>query len=120
MKRIFRIYVAGPINTAGQLPLLHNMRRGMELSLKVLLSGFAPFTPWHDYHHILLDHKEQLSLQNMYEYSLAWLEVSDAIIVLPNSENSKGTQAEIKRAKELGLPVFYDLKSLKESLGGKK
>ncbi|KKL26448.1 hypothetical protein LCGC14_2395160, partial [marine sediment metagenome] len=40
-----------------------------------------------------------------YRYSIAWLEVSDEVWVMPNSENSKGTQVEIKRAKELNIPV---------------
>ena len=38
---------------------------------------------------------------------MAWLEVSDEVWVLPNSENSKGTQGEIKRAEKLDIPVKY-------------
>jgi len=39
---------------------------------------------------------------------MGWLEVSDCIYVLKNSEKSKGTQGEIKRARELGIPVLYE------------
>jgi hypothetical protein len=35
------------------------------------------------------------------------LEKCDIVYVLPNYENSKGTIAEIKRAKELAIPVTY-------------
>ena len=35
-------------------------------------------------------------------------EVSDCIYILEGSEKSKGTQAEIKRAKELNIPVLYE------------
>jgi hypothetical protein len=31
---------------------------------------------------------------------------------MKNSENSKGTQNEIKRAKELGIPIYYSLEEL--------
>ena len=51
---------------------------------------------------------EKLDVEAYYRYSMAWLEVSDAVFVLPNSENSKGTQAEIKRAEELNIPVYHD------------
>jgi len=52
-----------------------------------------------------------------YKFISVWLsvagdyckEVSDCLYVLPNSENSKGTQAEIKRAKELNIPIFYSI-----------
>ena len=46
----------------------------------------------------MLREGENLEVENYYEYSLAWLDVSDYMLVLPNSENSKGVQAEIKRA----------------------
>jgi len=48
-----------------------------------------------------------LTVEDYYRYSMAWLEVADEVWVLPNSESSKGTQAEIKRAKELFIPVKY-------------
>jgi len=40
---------------------------------------------------------------------MGWLEVSDCIYVLKDSEKSKGTQAEIKRAKELNIDIFYEV-----------
>ena len=52
-----------------------------------------------------------------YKYGIAWLDVSNAVLVVPGSENSKGTQKEIERAKELRIPVFYNLKDLEEHFG---
>jgi hypothetical protein len=92
------------------------MRRGMRASVEVLLAGDAPFVPWHDYHfQLMLREGESLSVEDYYRYSMAWLEVSEALLVLPNSEHSKGTQAEIKRAEELGIPVFYSLGELRSA-----
>jgi hypothetical protein len=44
-----------------------------------------------------------------------WLQVSDALLVLPNSEDSKGTQAEVELARELGIPVYYDIVELRKA-----
>jgi len=39
---------------------------------------------------------------------MAWLSVSDMVVVLEGWEQSEGTKAEIKRAEELGIPVTYE------------
>lgn len=107
-----RVYVAGKYSDSNVIGVLNNIREGIKASVEVLIAGFAPFCPWLDYQFQFFD--KTLTVEDYYRYSLAWLEVSDAILVLPNSGNSKGTQMEIVRAKELGIPIFYDLASLKE------
>ena len=42
------------------------------------------------------------------EQTLAALLDADCIYVLKNWENSKGTKMEIEKAKELGVPVFFE------------
>lgn len=108
-----RVYVAGAYSADNVLGVLDNMRRGMVMSKDVFLAGFAPWCPWMDYHYqLLLQDGESLTIQDYYEYSMAWLEASEAVLVLPNSEHSKGTQAEIRRATELKIPVFGSMKAL--------
>lgn len=108
-----RVYVAGSFSADNVLSVLDNMRIGMRKSLEVLLAGYSPFVPWFDYHfNLMLREGEKLTVQDFYDYSMAWLEVSDTVLVLPNSEKSKGTQAEIKRAKELGIPVVYNIEEI--------
>lgn len=110
-----RVYVAGAYSADNVLGVLDNMRRGMVLSKDVFRAGFAPWCPWMDYHYqLLLQEGETLTIQDYYEYSMAWLEVADAVLVVPNSEHSKGTQAEIARALELSIPVFTCLATLKK------
>ena len=110
-----KIYIAGAYSADNILIGFDNMRKGMRLSTQVLLAGFAPFSPWLDYHfQLMLRDEEQLTVQDYYAYSMAWLEVSDALLLVPGYENSKGTQAEIKRAHELGIPVFTSLTALIE------
>ena len=112
-----RIYVAGSYSADDVIVVFDNMRRGMRKGLEVLLAGYSPFVPWFDFHfNLMLREGESISLQQYYDYSMAWLEASDGVLVLPNSENSKGTQAEIKRAKELNIPVFYSLEELQNEI----
>ena len=61
----------------------------------------------------MLREDEKLTVEDYYNYSITWLEASDAVWVLPNSEHSKGTQAEVKRAIELGIPVYHSLEAVR-------
>lgn len=107
-----RVYVAGAYSAPNVIGVLGNMRRGLALSFEVLKAGFAPFSPWLDYQFALIG---EVSLEDYYRYSLSWLEASHAVLVVPEgAAESRGTQAEIKRAGELGIPVFWSLEELKQ------
>jgi hypothetical protein len=100
-----RIYVAGSYNADNVIRVLDNIKIGTKKCVELLQEGYIPFCPWLDYQfHWFGD----LTIDDYYRYSMGWLEVSDSMLVLSNSENSKGTQAEIKRAKELGIPIIYE------------
>ena len=103
-----RIYLAGKYNADNIIDCLSNIHDGIKMAVKVLKQGDVPFVPWLDYQFHFFD--PTLTIDDYYRYSMAWLEVSDEVWVLPDSENSKGTQAEIKRAKELGIPVIKVVK----------
>jgi nucleoside 2-deoxyribosyltransferase len=55
-------------------------------------------------------------VEQFYQYSLAWLEVSDYVLVVPGNDwkQSKGTVAEIEHAEALGIPVCYTYSELVE------
>lgn len=115
-----RVYIAGNFSSDNVITILDNMRNGIRASVEIMLMGFSPFAPWLDYQfQLMLRNNEKLTVEDYYEYSLAWLEVSDALFVLPNSEASTGTQMEIERAKELGLPIFMDKEALFLTMGNK-
>jgi hypothetical protein len=82
----------------------------MAAGAELLARGFAPFTPWHDYHHALI--RPDIPKAHFYRFSIAWLEVAEACLVLEGWENSPGTLTEIKTAEELGIPVFYSIDEL--------
>lgn len=105
-----RVYLAGAYSADNVIDILDNMRRGMRAATEILLAGYSPFVPWFDFHfQLMLRENESLSVEDYYRYSIDWLEVADIVAVMPNSENSRGTQAEIKHAKKLGISVvLYD------------
>ena len=108
-----RIYIAGPYSADNVITVLGNMRRGMMLATKVFKAGFAPFCPHLDFHYsLMVRDEEDFTVNDYYEYSMAWLEVSDAVLLLSNWEGSKGTMVEVDRAYELGIPVFGRLEAL--------
>jgi hypothetical protein len=112
---MIRVYVAGAYSGPDVLSVLNNMRIGMRAAKDVLVAGMAPFCPWLDYQFfLLLRDDEQISLDSIYGYSMAWLEASSAVYVVQNPANvqSRGTQQELAKAKELHLPIFNDLQHL--------
>ena len=115
---MIRVYVAGKYSDDNVLGVLGNISRGIQLCKELFLAGYAPFCPWLDHQYVLqMDNEERKSLtvKMFHDYSLAWLEVSDCMLVLPERiENSRGVQAEIKRAIELSIPVFYSLNDMEE------
>ena len=100
-----RVYVAGGYSSDNVIQVFKNMEKGIKVSARLLKKGYIPFCPWLDYHFIF---HEDITLEEIQDYSLGWLEVSDCIYVLKDSENSKGTQNEIRVANEKGIPVLYE------------
>jgi len=108
-----RIYVAGPIQAGTEVEYLANIRKGQRASLELMLAGYAVFSPFIDGQLFLqLREDEELTIEMIKEYSVAWMEVSDAVLVLSNYGKSKGTIAEIARAEQLGIPVYYNFEEL--------
>ena len=112
-RKLKRIYIAGAYSADNVVSVLDNMREGMRLATKVFLLGYSPFVPWFDFHfQLMLRGNEKLTVDDYYRYSLDWLEVSDAMLLVPNFNTSKGALLEIKRADELKIPIFYDISGL--------
>ena len=98
-----RIYVAGPYSADNVIDVLKNIQIGTKYCAKLLKEGHTPFCPWLDYQFHF--YEPTLTVEDYYRYSMAWLEVSEVLHVLPNSENSTGTNKEIARAFWLDIPI---------------
>jgi hypothetical protein len=114
-----RVYIAGPI-TKGNLA--QNVRQATEAFWTLLRAGFAPFCPhWSCYSGGPLGDGDKAvaiaeRLPNGSTHAdwigldLPWVEVSNAVLRLPGE--SVGADAEVKRAHELGIPVFDSIASV--------
>ena len=107
-----RVYVAGAFSADNVLQVLKNIGRGELACAKVFQAGFSPFCPWHDKSYQMSLPEVEFPTGMFYAHSMAWLDVSEAVLVLPGWENSKGTIREIEQAHKLNIPVFYTLEDL--------
>jgi hypothetical protein len=93
-----RVYVAGPY-TNGDTEA--NVASAIDAADALLLAGHAPFLP-HLTHFWHLRHGHQWS--EWLALDLVWLEQCEALVRLPGE--SPGSDREVERARELGIPVF--------------
>lgn len=106
-----KIYIAGAISSDKLEKGISNLRKGIVAGAEFLKLGYAPFVPHLDFLYNLVQ-DDNFPVETYYKYDLEWLSVCDAVFVLPNSEKSKGVQAEIKFAKEKGIPIYYSKEEL--------
>lgn len=105
-----RVYVAGAMSSPNPLIFLENLRKGMRVSTQLLLNGQSVFSPFIDFNLFFqVQDGEQITVEAIKESSLDWLEVSDAMVLVPGWEDSEGTKAEVYLAKELGIPVYANI-----------
>ena len=102
---MFKIYIASPYTTGD---VTANVRRSMEMSNRLMDEGFAPYCP-------LVYHLQELSFPRPYEdwmqLDLEWIKSCDGLLRLDGE--SPGAEREVKFARELDIPVFYNLAELK-------
>lgn len=109
MKDKIYVYIAGPYTHPD--PVV-NTAEAIRVADKLAVFGFVPFCPhltlfWH----FLRPHE----IDFWYQLDLAWLEKCDCVLRLPGE--SKGADFEIEIAKQLGIPIYYDLTVLAVSMG---
>ena len=109
------VYVAGSISATSAGKFLNNIRKGIQLSKDVFIAGFAPFSPFLDYQFNLVmtdDDVGSITTEDYYDYSMAWLEKADAVLLVPGWGESTGTHRELIRAEELRIPIFFTMTEL--------
>jgi nucleoside 2-deoxyribosyltransferase len=110
---IQRVYIAGAMSSTHPLVFLENLRKGMRLSTEAILAGYSVFSPFIDFQLFFqLRDGESIPVSAIKESSLDWMEVADAVLLVPGWEESEGTKAELNLASELGIPVFDSLEDM--------
>ena len=99
-----KIYLAGKLN-ATACDYIKNCSKMIKAANKLRKEGNVVFIPCLDYLEGLI--AGDMEYKDYADPGLVWLSVCDEIDVLPGWEDSKGTLAEIARAKELNIPVIY-------------
>ncbi len=94
-------YVAGPYTAPTQDGVRANIEQAQQVALDCLREGIDPYTP----HVSSFGIERGLSESEWLSLGLRWLERCDVVVLCPGLEKSRGTMAEVARAKELGIPV---------------
>lgn len=117
-----RVYIAGPLVIGD---LRENIERGVVAFIRLIKAGLAPFCPHlscfagsahsFDGRHLQYWVKADLlprgtTVEEWYETDLPWVDVSEALLRLPGE--GKGSDGEVARATELGIPVFYSVEEV--------
>jgi nucleoside 2-deoxyribosyltransferase len=102
------IYIAGPFRASDAWEVHCNVHRAERAARDVSRLGAFPVTP-----HSIGAHFDGTETAEFWlTGTMELLRRCDAVLVLPNSGRSTGTQAELKEAERLGIPVFEESFSL--------
>lgn len=123
MKEIKRVYIAGVLTPIGHfsanpaIDYIIATREMTKWAWRALQAGFDPFCPALDWMFWwVMQEGEYMTEAMIKRYSKSWLEACDAVVLTPGWQKSRGTLAEIKRAEELGIPVFKSLDDLMKAV----
>ena len=103
MKKL--VYVAGPYNGS----IKQNIENAEKKSIELVRAGFAVITPHKNTAGYEKYEDGCITAQTWLDLDLIILARCDILYVLKNSENSKGTQAEIAFAEKRNIPIIQEL-----------
>ncbi len=100
------VYICSPYRAGPNRTVEQNVLLAKRLCKAALNAGFAPFAS-HLLYTQFLDDKNESDRKNGIAAALRFVEVCDQIWVFDYLGISDGMRAEIDRATELGMPVFF-------------
>lgn len=110
-RRNIKVYPAGPIQGSTIAHTLANMEAGNMWTARLFQLGFSPFPVFSD-EGFIRKVRPIPGITDIYNYSLEWLKVADAMLLIEGWEKSTGAQQEVAFAERHGVPVFYDVVDL--------
>lgn len=110
-----KVYIAGKLNDKA-VNYLYNVHKMCTLAEKARKAGFSVFVPALDlFMGIMFGYN---SYYDYFDNSQPWLKAADAVLLVDNWQDSKGTKAEIKMAMDHGIPVFMSLDNMRKYFFG--
>jgi hypothetical protein len=109
-----QVYIAGPITNSDPLKYMANLRRGIEVTTKLVKAGFAPVCTFANFTYFLLD--PTIEREELLSCDRTLVRSSRAILVLDGWKNSDGTKSEINLALGEGIEVFYEAYDINEAI----
>lgn len=118
MKKRLCVFICQPLTPRSQtenhaIEYLRNVRRGIVVATQLIKEGFAVYCPALDLH-FWLSMEEGPSAEDIYEQDLSLLSRMDAVVALPGYVLSPNCMQELNFANELRIPVFMNIKYLRE------
>ena len=110
-RRSIKVYPAGPIQGAAIANTLANIDNGNMWTARLFQLGFSVFPVFSD-EQFIRRVRPVPAIQDIYNYSIEWLKVSDAMLCIDGWEMSHGAQQERRIADEHSIPVFFDINDL--------
>jgi len=103
------VYLACPYSDPNPLVMTARFLEANEMAAKMVNAGYVVFSPISHFHPIAEAGKLPTSWEFWEKIDRAYLSVCSQIFVLrlPGWKISKGVNAEIAIAKEIGIPVIY-------------
>jgi hypothetical protein len=99
-----RIYLAGPYTPIDgrEETRLANIRAASDTAKLLLKLGHTPFCP----HTMTAGWEDTCAYDDFLRMDLEWLKQSDAIVLLPGWQSSRGARLEYEEALKEGLVIF--------------
>ena len=105
---MLRIYIAGPYTAPTPADVDRNILAARDVQAHLLRMGHAPLCPHSMTARFERDYPD-ISYEAYLRTDLAWVEVCEAMFMLPGWAQSAGSRREHDRALERGIMIFYSL-----------
>ncbi len=111
--RIYVCHAYGRRRGLSMEALQRNVNASIRIGLEIIKKGHNPFIP-NLYHYVHLMSNGTIDEGIFFRLVSEWVRFSEALFVGSEPSDSQGVQAEIDMAKEIGIPIYYDIKEVPE------
>ena len=112
-----KVYIAGRLNDMA-VDYLLNCHKMMATAEEVRKAGYSVYIPCIDYTMGMMF--GWTKYEDYFDNSQPWLEVANAVFLVPGWEMSSGTRREMERADVLDIPIFDSIEKMNEHFNGVK